>query len=213
MSSTCSWFTRMPDIQDLAGLKGRTVLMYENSRTCLAPPWLDTILLEKGLPPASEHLGSVSQVKKLSGVVLPVFFRQADACVVTRRGLETLSELNPQVGSRASDPGLLTQPAAVRVPTSEPEPTQSLEGSLCRRKFMSLHMTASGKQLLNLFQADRLVDVPASEIDGARELLATHRRLMAKWEVRGPQVREPRRRDARRRRARTSANAAGGGGQ
>lgn len=174
---------RDSDVHDLAGLKGRTVLLHESPRTYLAPPWLDTILLEKGLSPATRHFARVSQVKKLSGAVLPVFFRQADACVVPRDGLETLSELNPQVGSQllilACSPKLLPSLSCVRTRT---------DGSLGINllwEVKRLHSTPSGKQILNLFQVDSLTAVPASATDGARDLLALRRRLMAQWEAGG----------------------------
>lgn len=167
-------------IHDLAGLQGLTVLIYENSRTCLALPWLDTILLQGGLAPANEHFARVTQVKKLSSVVLPVFFRQADACVVTLSGLRTLSEMNPQVGSQlqviATSPALL--PSLSYLPARSAGSTVDLLGEILR-----LHTTASGRQLLNLFQVDRLIEIPASEIDGARELLATQRRLTKQLEA------------------------------
>ncbi len=165
------------NIRDLAGLKGRTVRMHENSLACLAPLWLDTILLGEGLPPASGHFAQVTQVRKLSDVVLPVFFRQADACVVTRGGLETLSEMNPQVGSQlrvlATSPRLLPSLSYIRARTDE-----ALAINL-QEEVKLWHTTPSGKQLLNLFHVDTLAEIPASEIDGARQLLATYQRLKA----------------------------------
>lgn len=172
------------DIRDLAGLKGRSILFYENSRTCLAPPWLDTILMEKALPPATAHCATVGGVKKLSGAVLPVFFHQADACVVTNDGLETLSELNPQVGSQlrvlAASPGLVHSVAYARV-----RALGALDGVDLFTEVKLLHTSAPGRQLLNLFKVDKLVAVPASAISGVRELLATHRRLLARWKSTG----------------------------
>lgn len=172
------------DIKDLAGLKARSILFYENSRTCLAPPWVDTILMEKALPPAAAHCATVGGVKKLSGAVLPVFFRQADACVVTRDGLETLSELNPQVGSQlrilATSPGLIHSVSYARA-----RARGSLDGVDLFAEVKQLHTSAPGRQILNLFKVDKLVAIPASAIAGVQELLATHRRLLARWKSTG----------------------------
>lgn len=175
---------RDSDIKDLAGLKGRSILFYENSRTCLAPPWVDTILMEKALPPAAAHCATVGGVKKLSGAVLPVFFRQADACVVTSDGLATLSELNPQVGSELRI--LATSPALIHsVSYARAGARGTLDGVDLFAEVKLLHTSAPGRQILNLFKVDRLVAIPASAIAGVRELLATHRRLLARWKATG----------------------------
>ena len=74
-------------------------MFWQNSRMSLALAWLDIALFNDGCRPVAEFC-RVEQNKKLTKVVLPVFFRQNDACVVTRRGFKTMSELNPQVGQQ-----------------------------------------------------------------------------------------------------------------
>ena len=69
-----------------------------SSRASLAPVWSETILAREGLGSASGFYGQITTASKISQAVLPVFFRQLDACVVTRSGFETMVELNPQVG-------------------------------------------------------------------------------------------------------------------
>lgn len=174
---------RETDIQNLAALKGRKLILQEDPRASLALPWLDTILLEAGLPPTNEHFGQVTRVKKLSGVVLPVFFRQADACLVTRAGLETLSELNPQVGGQmrilATSPGLL--PSLACIPAAANGAKVALD---LMNEVVHFQDTTPGRQLLNLFQSDRIIPVQPGEVDRARQLLATHRQLLDQWNSR-----------------------------
>ena len=71
-------------IRRIEDLRGRSVAFYRNSRTSLAPVWLDTVLLRSGFPRGAEFC-RVTRTTKLSNAVLPVFFRKTDACVVTRR--------------------------------------------------------------------------------------------------------------------------------
>lgn len=166
-------------IHDVADLRGRTLLVYENSLTSLAVPWLDTILLDKSLPPAAGHFGKIASVKKLSAAVLPVFFGQSDACLVTSDGLATLNELNPQVGGQvqilAASPGFMPSVSYVRA-----RHAGKWNGIDLFAELKMLHRSAPGQQILNLFKVDKLVAVPASTIAGVRELLATHRRLLAR---------------------------------
>lgn len=199
-------------IADLAGLKGRNVTIYDNALTCLASPWLDTILMEKGLPPTDRHFARVSNAKKLSAVVLPVFFRQSDACLVTRGGLETLAELNPEVGKQltilATSPGYLPS-LTVRLPRKGASPGL---GDMWEEIKLT-HLTPSGRQVLNLFKVDRIVGVPPSALNTALELLANHRRLLAKWQAGGAVPRAGRGASHAAPAAEASAATAGRGGQ
>lgn len=43
---------------------------------------------------------------------------------------------------------------------------------------LRLHESAHGRQILTLFQTDRIQEIPASDLDSARELFARHARLM-----------------------------------
>lgn len=167
----------------LADLARGRLLVQQNIRSCLAIPWLDTCLLQAGFPPASEHFGTVRFQPKLSNVVLPVFFRQADACLVTRSGFETMIELNPQVGKLlrpiVTSPGFLPSVTYVR-----PRTNGSLGPLNLRSEILRLQDTPQGQQMLRLFQVDRLVLIPPTMVDSARELMATHRRLTDRWKAR-----------------------------
>jgi phosphonate transport system substrate-binding protein len=87
-------------IMNLAGLRGRSLILQESPNTSLAEPWLTVSLWQDGLQSPKQLLGHMSTNTKLSQVVLPLFFGQADACVVTRRGLDTMVELNPQLSRK-----------------------------------------------------------------------------------------------------------------
>src|ERR1035441_6075912 len=84
-------------IRQLGDLKGRRLCTLKNPKMCMAPAWLLTILEEGHHGPAEEFFGSMVAEAKFSRVVLPVFFGQADACLTSKKGFETMCELNPQV--------------------------------------------------------------------------------------------------------------------
>ena len=87
-------------IANLAGLRGRSMILWDSPSTSLAEPWLSVMLWRGGLDSPARLLGRVTRSSKLSQAVLPVFFGQADACMVTRRGLDTMAELNPQLSRK-----------------------------------------------------------------------------------------------------------------
>lgn len=159
----------------LADLRGRSLAFFESPRTRLAPIWLETLLLAEKRGRTAEFCGRVTGFKKLTRAVLPVFFRQAEACLVTRRGFDTMVELNPQVGRDLKV--LLTSPAVVpalfafRTDYASPVREQVLV------QLRSWHTTVAGKQILTLFQCDRVEDHPASVMAGTIRLLDDHARL------------------------------------
>ncbi len=160
---------------DLRGLRGRKLTVFDNSRASLATLWLDLSVSELGLGTAAEHFGQVLKAQKLVKVVGPVFFRQMDACLVTRRGFETMSEMNPQIRAQlrvlAASPKLVPTLGFIRRGYDSP-----LRDSLLSA-LRGLEQSAAGVQVLTLFQSDQLHEAPVALLSTARDLVAAHRRL------------------------------------
>lgn len=160
----------------LDDLRGRSLNLLRNSRMSLALLWLDTLLLRQGLPSAAVLCGRITPQGKLTKTMLPVFFGQTDACLVTRNGFKTMGELNPQVTRRlrvlASSPPYV--PGGLFFRTGYP-PAQ-LEAFLAQ--LQRVHATPGGQQVLTIFQTERLEEHPLSVLDSALELLETYRRLL-----------------------------------
>lgn len=159
----------------LEELRGRTLLVYNHSRMCLAVPWLDTALVEAGLKPAQEHFKQVTRETKLSKAVLPVFFRKADACLVTRRGFLMMGELNPQVSQRV----VILAVSKPYVPTGFffRSGFPAREQQRCLEQFTQVHTSPVGQQIMTVFQTERLEEHPASVLDESLALLEKHDRL------------------------------------
>jgi phosphonate transport system substrate-binding protein len=81
-------------------LRGKKLLVQDSAGTASNSfLWLDTLLLRQKLPIVARFFHTVKRVDKSSQAVLPVFFRQTDACLVPRWAFDTMVELNPQVGN------------------------------------------------------------------------------------------------------------------
>ena len=158
------------ECSSVADLAGHSLILFENVRASLARPWVEALLAESGLPSAESHFAGVSRASRLSQVVLPVFFHQADACLVTERGYRTMVELNPQVGvslkTLAVSPPLVPSVAFFR-PGYDPATQAKLENEI-----RSLNLTSAGRQVMNHFQCDAVEIRPASFLDSTREFLA-----------------------------------------
>ena len=138
-------------IVNLGGLRGRSLILWESPRTPLAEPWLSVSLWQAGLDSPRQFLGRITTNTKLSQVVLPLFFGQADACVVTRRGLDTMVELNPQLSRRVKvllcSPRMQTAFLAFRK-----DFPVDLKKSIFER-FLELKSIPATDQILTLFQS------------------------------------------------------------
>jgi ABC-type phosphate/phosphonate transport system substrate-binding protein len=165
-------------VRALADLRGKNVLFHANPRSCLAEVWLDTLLFEQALAPVRKFAGSTLREARLSKVVLPVFFRRVDTCVATRRGFDTMCELNPQLARQlvvlAESPEVVPSLFAFRA-DYHPSFEQQLFTAL-----QDLTNTPSGQQVLTIFQSQQIAEVPASHLDPALGLLETHARLWSR---------------------------------
>jgi ABC-type phosphate/phosphonate transport system substrate-binding protein len=168
---------RESGIERIGDLRGRTIAFFLNQRMSLASAWLDTLLVKAGMERASKHFSRITQMNKLPRVILPVFFHQNDACVVTRRGFKTMSELNPQVGQQlkiiASSPELVPAAFFFRGDFSHSIRDKALA------ELEKIHTSPAGQQALTVYQSGRLEVHPISILNSAFELLDSHRRLIA----------------------------------
>lgn len=164
------------EITGLEGLRGASIFALENHRTALLSYWLEVALLQSGLAPAERFFGKITPANKPTNVVLPVFFHQADACIVTKRSLAMIEEMNPQVGKNLrvlmSSPPLIPSVGFV-------DPRAAAENEYINLPDVIAHLSESpgGEQFLRLFQGDALRIVPLSALDPTLELLAMHGRM------------------------------------
>jgi phosphonate transport system substrate-binding protein len=157
-------------IHELSGLKGRRLLVQSTARASLALPWLDNLLIKTHLAPSSAFLGSVTKVDKPSKVMLPVFFRQADACLMTSNAFDTACELNPQLRKKLLP--LAWSPPVIPVVFFFRVGYDSFARKQLEPSIVSLHESVAGLQVLTVFQCDRMVKRSLDCLDGTREVLA-----------------------------------------
>lgn len=140
--------------------------------------WLDTLLVKQGLPVSEHFFADIKTVNKVSQAVLPVFFKQMDACLVTRRGFETMVELNPQLGEQLStlsmSPILVLGLVVFRKDFNEEYRKKIIDTAV---NFRNL---PSGKQILTLFKVDDFFPFKNSDLDTLMNLLEEHKRLYPK---------------------------------
>ena len=160
---------------DLKHLQGKKLLVQESSGAAsISLLWLDTLLLRQKLPIGPRFFLTVKKVEKSSQAVLPVLFKQADACLVPGWAFDTMVELNPQVGNELRI--IVLSPLLGR-------------GALFMRKNLAPHKRAMVdaalklqnskrvQQLTTLFHSERLVAFESVHLKSTADLYEEHRTL------------------------------------
>lgn len=165
-------------VAKVADLRGRRLLMLDSLQTCIAPAWLSTLIGTEAQESAGSFFSAVSRKPKPSQVILPVFFGQVEACLTTQLSFLTAGELNPQILSKL-------RPLAV-----SPEIVASLyafrkgwDGGIRARiirAMTGLASSASGRQVLTLFQCESLLVRDVSCLNEALSILARSERAIGR---------------------------------
>jgi len=165
-------------IRSVGELRHKTLNVFDHPKMCLASIWLESLLSSSNSGATPDFFGRITTQTKLSRVVLPVFFRQTDACLVTRRGFGTMCELNPQLGRKlrvvASSPKLISSVMTFHkdLPADRRQTMQTA--------ILSLSKTAAGQQALILFETSQLIAGDSSVLRNTLDLLKAHDQLRLK---------------------------------
>jgi ABC-type phosphate/phosphonate transport system substrate-binding protein len=158
----------------LDALRGKRIVVAARTKSNMGMVWLETLLAESRLGRAAGFFGTVEINYRASACVLPLFFGKIDACVVDSGNLESMKELNPQLGRlrvvARSEPlleGLIATPL-------QPHPYQNeLVDSI-----LNLNKTPAGEQLSLVFKTGVLVRVGREPFEPVRALCGKYRRLV-----------------------------------
>jgi ABC-type phosphate/phosphonate transport system substrate-binding protein len=162
-------------IEDVRQLKGRKLVIHSSPTTGLAMPWLDTLLASRSLGLSQQVFGTAIRIEAAARAILQVFFRQADACVVALDTFRTAGELNPQVDKEIK-PLFVSQALVPSLfffhPGYNPTDRGIIESAIA-----DLDKSPTGRQVLTVFQSEKLVKMPVSVLDETLALLAEHDRI------------------------------------
>lgn len=140
-------------IDYLSNLRRRRLIMENFGESHIGQVWLDTVLWEQGHSESKTFFTSIRKVDKPTRMVLPVFFGQAEACLVPESVYATMAELNPQIGRRLKV--LMRSPDFVRsihctVPSLSPVLVDAI-----KRNAINMAGSVDGRQFMMIFQLKR----------------------------------------------------------
>jgi phosphonate transport system substrate-binding protein len=171
---------RKSGITGLKDLENSDLICLHDARSNIGRLWLETLLLENGYQGLNNFFRQIKTTVKSSRTILPVFFRQVEACLIHRAAFEMMAELNPQIKKDlvvlASSPETIPSITCIRT-DYDAERKEALIDAL-----KTLHEEPRGQQILMLFREDRLVPFKASYLDSVDQLLRKHSSLMKNLE-------------------------------
>ncbi|MCC7374945.1 MAG: PhnD/SsuA/transferrin family substrate-binding protein [Verrucomicrobiales bacterium] len=164
--------------QRISDLRGKTMLLHDHPRMSPATTWYDLALAAEVPAPGSvtEARPTILRERKLTRVVLPVFFRKVEACLVNRKGFETMCEMNPQVQrdlrALASSPPLLPMGFFFRRGYPKADADRMIGA------FSRMQATPAGQQVLSVFQCSRVQEESMDVLLATLTLFDEHARLI-----------------------------------
>jgi ABC-type phosphate/phosphonate transport system substrate-binding protein len=171
---------REGDIKKLEGLKQKKVIIQAGGLGGVSTIWLDTALMKQGLPASRQFCREVKEVPKAAGAVLPVFFGQADACVVVKKAFATMVELNPQIGKRLSS--LAQSQGLPRAVSWFGKDWDKKSIERYRARMLESNRDPSGRQFLTLMGYDEMIIWDPASLAPLEALLKEHDELSKKAE-------------------------------
>jgi ABC-type phosphate/phosphonate transport system substrate-binding protein len=164
-------------ISKVGELANSEILIEQGENSVLLSLWLETLLMKEGFPGPAGFFAKFRNVKKSSQALLPVFFKNSDACAVSRGGFEMMKELNPQVGQElvaiAQSPGYPQGIVCVRKGFAEKYP------GFVKHMFL-VHNLSEGRQILTLMKINKLVPYEPAYLKTTEALLQEHEALKLK---------------------------------
>ena len=171
----------------IADLRGAQVLTHRHRDLVMAPCWLETMLAGMNLPRSERFFGSISSRDSISQVVLPVFFRRADAAILSSRSWATAAELNPQLGHDLQISAV--SPRVVPIAIGFRRNCNPIGRKLLLESMLNVTNTVAGRQMAALYQANGFVPRPISIMAGTLEIVRESERLSAQQT--GPRNKRP----------------------
>jgi ABC-type phosphate/phosphonate transport system substrate-binding protein len=163
-------------IRSLLALKNKSIVMpHRNPINSMFHVWIETLLMRNGSGSIATFFSSVKEARTASRGIMPVFFRQADACVVTRHIFNLTSEMNPQIGRELVPIARMSKLSQGIISIDRRLP-EEIKGKI-RQAFLTLPESPDGKQLLMLFQVSRMVPFRPEYLDATEALFAEHQLL------------------------------------
>jgi ABC-type phosphate/phosphonate transport system substrate-binding protein len=158
------------DINDITQLKSETIYIQSNSEDQVAAKWLSKILNDNKLKPMNVFFKEIVYINNATNVLLPVFFNKAKACIVTKASFNLVKELNPGISNQKKII-YTSEPLILGITCLNSQNTNSNNYKVMKDILLVMHENQYGKQLIQLFGADKLIQFKEEYLTSYYKLL------------------------------------------
>jgi ABC-type phosphate/phosphonate transport system substrate-binding protein len=159
-------------VKALARLQDRRLMVEAGGSGEIACLWLDTVLKARGLPPHQIFFNSQRTGDKPSRILLPVFFGQADACVVTESAFDVINELNPQIEKQLVI--LERSPGYISMLISATDRLEDWARDMVLEETERMHTYPEGRQILTIMQMKQFFTFKPEYLKATETLFNSH---------------------------------------
>jgi ABC-type phosphate/phosphonate transport system substrate-binding protein len=166
---------RDTDWQRLSSQSFRRLVTETKGSAYIGHMWLETVLHERKLPVSNTYFAEIIEASKPARVILPVFFRQADACLALESAYRTMVELNPQISKQltvlAKSPGIIRTIHCATDMLSQEYIDRFKRG-------VRLESTVNGRQLLLIFRSKKTFLFKPEYLIPSETIFQNYRQIM-----------------------------------
>ncbi len=157
------------NISKIDDMKGKTVSIPEYKIHPMLEDWLINMLAKNKLGPISKAFGQIKFTDKESNAIYNVFFKNSDLAVVRKSVFDAVCEFNPQIKNSVSV--LASSPPMIIAFTAGNDNADQKIVSIIIQYTGDLQTTQSGKNILNIFKANKFIKIKKEDLKTALDIL------------------------------------------
>ena len=164
-------------IKNIIDLKGKKILVQTGKWGEIPAVWLKTLLTENNIFFSEEK---ILAFEKVSQAVYQVYFNQADACVVSSASFKLIRELNPNIGASLNIISQSDEFLPFIFCYTKNADTELTD--IVRKSVLTFDKSSYGKQILTLFQTDKIIPFENLYLNNIRRLYDKYNKIIIKNE-------------------------------
>jgi ABC-type phosphate/phosphonate transport system substrate-binding protein len=168
-------------IRSLSDLKNKSLVMPARNTSVenMFQVWIETLLMRAGYSSIEAFFSTRKENRSTSRGIMTVFFRQADACVVTRQLFNLAAEMNPQIGRELVPIARIGKLSNGIISVDRRLPDNLREK--IKQSFLAVTESPEGKQLLMLFQISKMIPFRPEYLTATEALFTEHQQLKTRF--------------------------------
>lgn len=165
-------------VKTINGLAGKKFGIMQTGENSIPIMWLDVELNKKKIlfRDNKKFFERITFGKSESQLILSLFFKQIDVCLVSNTAFETMIELNPQIKDQltilAASPGYITEVSSFTKKFKSSKYSTDLFNTL-----LKLDNYTAGKQLFALSKTAKIIPYKEEYMTSIKELISEYEKL------------------------------------